>query len=46
VLGLPEGHALVATIMMGHPVKQITKLSRRDVSTFATTDRFDGPTFA
>jgi nitroreductase len=45
VLGLPEGHALAATLMLGHPVKAITKLKRRPVDKFATRDRFDGPAF-
>jgi nitroreductase len=45
LLGLPTDHALAATIMLGHPVKQITKLSRHPVSTFATRNRFDGPAF-
>jgi nitroreductase len=45
LLGLPKDHALAATIMLGHPLKQITKLSRNPVSTFATMDRFDGATF-
>ena len=42
LLGLPAGHALAATIFLGHPVHQPTKLSRRAVSSFATLDRFDG----
>lgn len=45
LLGLPENHALVATIFLGHPVKQPTKLSRRPVGSFTTVDRFDGPAF-
>jgi nitroreductase len=45
VLGLPPDHALAATIFLGHPVKQVTKLKRRAVSEFATVNRFDGPTF-
>lgn len=45
LLGLPDDHALVATIFLGHPVKQPTKLSRRPVSSFTTVDRFDGPAF-
>lgn len=45
LLGLPEHHALVATLFLGHPVKQPTRLSRRPVSEFATVDRFDGPAF-
>lgn len=42
VLGLPADHALVATIFLGHPVHQITRLGRRPSATFATIDRFDG----
>jgi nitroreductase len=44
VLGLPEHHALVATIFLGVPEHQPTKLKRSPVETFATIDRFDGPT--
>ncbi|MFM7069660.1 MAG: nitroreductase family protein [Actinomycetes bacterium] len=46
LLGLPEHHAIVALIVLGHPVHQPTKLRRRPVAEFATVDRFDGPTFA
>jgi nitroreductase len=42
VLGLPDDHALVATIFLGVPTHQNTKLKRRPVSSFATFDRFDG----
>jgi len=45
LLGLPPDHALAATIMLGHPVHQPTKLSRRPVDEFATIDRFDGEPF-
>jgi nitroreductase len=45
LLGLPAEHALAATIMLGHPVKQPTKLTRKPVAAFVTRDRFDGPTF-
>jgi nitroreductase len=45
LLGLPSDHALAATIFLGHPVKQPTKLTRRPVESFTTIDRFDGPTF-
>jgi nitroreductase len=41
-LGLPAGHAVAATIFLGYPVHQNTKLRRGEVSTFATIDRFDG----
>src|SRR3954466_10926102 len=40
VVGLPDGHALVATIFLGHPVHLNTKLKREDVGSFATVDRF------
>lgn len=45
LLGLPNGHALCASIFLGHPVKQPTKLSRKPVSAFTTVDRFDGVVF-
>jgi len=46
VLGLPDGHALAATIFLGVPTHQNTKLRRNTVETFATVDRFDGPPLA
>ncbi|NND75124.1 MAG: nitroreductase family protein [Ilumatobacter sp.] len=46
LLGLPSDHALVATIFLGHPEHQPTKLSRRPVASFATIDRFDGEPLA
>lgn len=45
VLGLPDGHALAATIFLGVPVHQNTKLRRKPVDSFTTVDRFDGPAF-
>ena len=45
LLGLPAHHALAATIFLGRPVKQLTKLSRQSVESFTTIDRFDGPPF-
>jgi len=45
MLGLPDNHALVATIFLGHPERQITKLTRRPIDTFTTVDRFDGEPF-
>ncbi len=44
-LGLPDHHALVTTIFLGHPVHQPTRLKRKPVESFATTNRFDGPAF-
>jgi nitroreductase len=43
LLGLPDGHALAATIFLGHVEYFPTKLRRRPVAEFATIDRFDGP---
>ena len=42
IVGLPQDHALAATIFLGYPVHLNTKLSRAPVSEFATDDRFDG----
>lgn len=42
LLGLPEHHALVATIFLGVPEHQPTRLKRNPVASFATLDRFDG----
>ena len=44
-LGLSEHHALAATIFLGVPEHQATKLTRRPVAEFATVDRFDGTAF-
>lgn len=44
-LALPHHHALVATIFLGHPEHQNTKLKRQPVNSFATIDRFDGASF-
>jgi nitroreductase len=45
VLGLPDGHALAATVMLGRPEHRATKLTRRAVEEFTTVDRFEGPPF-
>lgn len=42
LLGLPQDHALVATIFLGVPTHQNTKLKRNPVESFAAIDRFDG----
>lgn len=42
LLGIPDGFAVAATLPLGKPVKEITKLRRAPVDTFATHDRFDG----
>ncbi|MFM7685547.1 MAG: nitroreductase family protein [Actinomycetota bacterium] len=43
LLGLPRDHAIVATLFLGVPVHQNTKLKRNPVESFTTIDRFDGP---
>jgi nitroreductase len=43
LLHLPDGYALAATIFVGRPVHQPTKLRRIEVSAFAFVDTFDGP---
>ena len=45
LFGIPANHALAAMLPIGKPVKQLTKLKRGPVETFATIDRFDGETF-
>lgn len=42
LLAVPEQFAFAAMIPLGRPVKQLTKLSRKPVETFATIERFDG----
>jgi nitroreductase len=43
--GLEPHHALAATIFLGYPEHQPTRLARRPVERFATVDRFDGTPF-
>jgi nitroreductase len=42
LLRLPPDHALVATIVLGFPTHEVTKLRRRPVESFASIDTFDG----
>lgn len=44
-LGLPDGYAIAAMIVLGHPVRHLTRLRRAEVEEFATIDRFDGQAF-
>lgn len=46
LLGMPAGHALAATLFIGHVDKHVTRLRRNSVETFATVDSFDGKPFA
>lgn len=42
LLGMPDYAAVAAVIPMGKPVRQLTKLRRNPVSSFATRERWDG----
>ncbi|MGX9787718.1 nitroreductase family protein [Mycobacterium sp. MMS18-G62] len=43
LLGIPDNYAVACMLPLGKPVKQVTKLTRRPVSEFASRERFDGP---
>jgi nitroreductase len=43
LLGLPPEVAVAALVPVGHPKHDITRLSRRPVSSFARLERWDGP---
>lgn len=45
LLGMPDSFAIAALVPLGKPVRQVTKLRRRPVSEFVTSDRFDGAPF-
>ncbi len=42
LLKLPDHHALAATIFLGYPVHQPTRLRRKQVAEFASVDSFEG----
>ena len=42
LLGLPADHAVAAMIVLGHPVKRLTKLRRNPVEDFTTVDHYTG----
>lgn len=42
LLGIPDDHAVAAVLPLGKPQRQVTRLTRRPVSEFATRERFDG----
>lgn len=43
LLGVPEPWAFASMIPLGRPVKQLTRLKRRPVESFAVLEHFDGP---
>lgn len=45
LLRLPDGYALAATIFLGVPEHQPTRLRRNDVASFASVDSFEGEPF-
>lgn len=42
LLGVPRHLAFAAMVLLGKPVKQLTRLKRRPVDEFAVLERFDG----
>lgn len=42
LLGVPDSYAFASMIPLGRPVKQLTKLKRNPVDTFASLEKFDG----
>ncbi|REJ73435.1 MAG: nitroreductase [Acidobacteria bacterium] len=45
LLGLPDHVAVAAMLPLGRPVKQLTKLSRKEVVEFTRRERWDGAAF-
>jgi nitroreductase len=45
VLGIPQDQIVASIVALGHPASQVTKLKRRAVEEFSTTDTFDGDRF-
>jgi nitroreductase len=45
VLGIPQDQIVASIVALGHPASQMTKLKRRAVEEFTTTDTFDGDRF-
>lgn len=42
LLHIPRDHAVAALVVLGRPVTQLTKLTRKSVDEFATWETFDG----
>lgn len=45
VLDIPKNQIVATIVALGHPVSRVTKLTRRTVEEFTTTDSFDGERF-
>jgi nitroreductase len=45
-LAIPPTYAVAAVVVLGHPRRQATKLTRKPVKAFTTVDSFDGEPFA
>lgn len=45
LLGVPDPYAVAAIVPLGKPLRRVTKLRRRPVAEFATSERFDGAPF-
>jgi nitroreductase len=45
LLGLPDSWAIASMVVLGHPRRRPTRLTRHPVREFTTVDRFDGPPF-
>jgi nitroreductase len=45
LLGIPEHYALATVLPLGRPAREVTRLRRVPVGSFATRERFDGPAF-
>lgn len=45
LLDVPNPYVIAAVVPLGKPVRQLTKLRRRPVAEFTTSERFGGPPF-
>jgi nitroreductase len=45
LLGWPPAYVLAALVVLGHPVREVTRLRRREVAEIAFVDRFGGDPF-
>ena len=45
ILSIPTTYAVASIVILGHPAKHLTKLSRRPVGSFTTVDSYDGEAF-